>query len=297
MAGYREVRRFAMPAGQEPGAVKGMADQVRALAWSPDGKMIAAGGGTPGAFGELVLIDAATGSVILHVGRPSRLRLPRRVQPRRQTARVVRIRQAHSHLGHGDREADGRAERAHGSGVCRRLQRVRDSARVGLRRPIRQDLGRVERRPAVHDQRSHRRDAHAGVPARARTICSPAAPTSGCAPGRSATRRRLRLRNTLAHTAGIIRLAFSPDGARLATSSTDRQVKLWSAADLRELRQFGAQSDWAQSLAFSRDGTELAVGRYDGTVSVFDAGTGRRVVDLISVPAPVAVARGVGRND
>ncbi len=33
------------------------------MAWSPDGTLIAAGGGTPGAFGELVLVDAATGTV------------------------------------------------------------------------------------------------------------------------------------------------------------------------------------------------------------------------------------------
>ena len=89
------------------------------------------------------------------------------------------------------------------------------------------------------------------------------------------------VRNVLAHTAPIIRLAFSSDGAAMATASTDRAVKMWDAASGKEVRALGVQSDWAQALAFSPDGRRLAVGRYDGTLSLFDSATGKRAAELI----------------
>jgi WD40 repeat protein len=296
VAGYREVRRFAMPPGHEPSAVKGLADQVRALAWSPDGRLIAAGGGTPGAFGELVLIDAASDSVVrtldghrdyvYHVAfSPDGKRLASCGYDKiiriwdTATGKPTGVLKEHTEAVYavafsasGTLLASASADRSIkiwdvAKGV--RLYTINDPTDAMLTLAF---------RPGTNDLFAGGADKRL----RAWTISDTSATSIG---------------NTLAHTAGIIRLAFSPDGTRLATSSTDRQVKLWSAADMRELRQFGAQSDWAQSLAFSRDGNELAVGRYDGTVSVFDAGTGRRVVDLIGPPAPVAVARGVGRND
>jgi WD40 repeat protein len=91
------------------------------------------------------------------------------------------------------------------------------------------------------------------------------------------------VRNVVAHTASIIRLAFSSDGAVMATASTDRVVKLWDAASGKETRTLASQSDWAQALAFSPDGHRLAVGRYDGSLSLFDPATGKRITDLSAV--------------
>ena len=108
------------------------------------------------------------------------------------------------------------------------------------------------------------------------------------------SRPRHRLRSTLAHTAAILRLAYSPDGSRLVSSSSDREVKLWDAATGEPVRTFPAQSDWSQALAFSPDGRSLAVGRYDGTLSLFDAASGRRVTELITPPRPPAASRGSG---
>ena len=53
---------LTMPGGAGVAPLTGLADLVRAVAWSPDGSIVAVGGGTPGAFGEIVLFDAATGA-------------------------------------------------------------------------------------------------------------------------------------------------------------------------------------------------------------------------------------------
>jgi WD40 repeat protein len=294
VAGYREVRRFAMPSGQERSAVKGMADQVRTLAWSPDGKLIAAGGGTPGAFGELMLIDAATGSLV------------------------------HTLDGHRDYvyhvafSPDGRRLASCGYDKLIRVWDTATGKPTGVLKEHTEAVYAVAFNTsgsllasASADRSVKIWDVAKGI--RLYTINDPtdAVLTLAFRPGTNdlfagGADKRLRgwtitdtastpLGNTLAHTAGIIRLVFSPDGTRLATSSTDREVKLWSVSDLRELRRLGAQSDWVQSLAFSRDGAELAVGRYDGTVTVFDAGTGRRVAELISGAPQVTVARGAAK--
>ncbi len=73
-----------------------------------------------------------------------------------------------------------------------------------------------------------------------------------------------------AHEGGILRLALSLDGKLLASTSTDKSLKLWSTADLTEKLPLEKQPDWSSALAFT-DKAQLIAGRVDGTWSVYEA--------------------------
>jgi WD40 repeat protein len=77
------------------------------------------------------------------------------------------------------------------------------------------------------------------------------------------------------------RVAFSQDGARLATvqgyGRNEAGVKVWEVATGRELLALQGPSAYARGVAFSGDGRWLAVN--DGsTIWVFDAATGKQVI-------------------
>src|SRR5262249_2414629 len=99
-----------------------------------------------------------------------------------------------------------------------------------------------------------------------------------------------QIRAVLAHNAPILHIAYSPDGKLLASTASDRTVKIWNAATGEEVRTLERQSDWSQALAWSPDSARLAVGRYDGTVTVYDVATGGRVSDPIAPSAAAAPA-------
>jgi WD40 repeat protein len=78
---------------------------------------------------------------------------------------------------------------------------------------------------------------------------------------------------------GFTALAFSPDGARLATADFDHTVTLWETATgetlLRlELGHIESASS-IYSLAFSPDGKTLACPRDDNTLALLEAATGK----------------------
>jgi hypothetical protein len=79
----------------------------------------------------------------------------------------------------------------------------------------------------------------------------------------------------LAHAGPILRLACSPDGRHVATTSADRSVKIWDAATGTLEHTFDAQPDWAHGLAWSRDGATLLVGRRDGSLTSYAIASGR----------------------
>ncbi len=66
--------------------------------------------------------------------------------------------------------------------------------------------------------------------------------------------------------AGVIRVAFSKDGAILAAGAYDHTVRLWRAADGALLKILSGHGDYVTDLAFSPSGELLASGSYDGTV-------------------------------
>jgi WD40 repeat protein len=73
------------------------------------------------------------------------------------------------------------------------------------------------------------------------------------------------------HIGWVLSVAFSPDGSRLASGSSDRTIKVWDTASGQELRTLKGHSSQVQSVAFSPDGSRLASGSDDQTIHVWDA--------------------------
>ena len=82
------------------------------------------------------------------------------------------------------------------------------------------------------------------------------------------------------HTAGLYRIAYSPDGKRLATASIDKTAKVWDPATGKELLTLRGHTEDVVGIAFSPDGTRVATASYDKTAKVWDAATGKELLTL-----------------
>ncbi|HET9253889.1 MAG TPA: hypothetical protein VFO16_01645, partial [Pseudonocardiaceae bacterium] len=64
--------------------------------------------------------------------------------------------------------------------------------------------------------------------------------------------------------------AWSPDGTRLASASTDDTVRVWNPATGQELATLTGHATGVDALAWSPDGTRLASASNEGTICIFN---------------------------
>lgn len=83
------------------------------------------------------------------------------------------------------------------------------------------------------------------------------------------------------HEAEISRIAWSPDGQKLASASEDRTVRVWDAKTWKPYRTLRGHSAKVYSVAWSPDSRVVAADGWDGTVLLWNIATGEVIETFI----------------
>lgn len=250
-------------------SVKGMADVVRAVVFSPDGAQIAAAGGVCGKKGEVVIWDVKSGVAVRKIA------------------------------GHADciyaaaYSPDGKML---ATASYDKLIKLWDPATGAEIRTLKDHIDAVYSIAFTPDGKrllsaSADRSVKVWNPATGERLYTLSDATDGlntlvvspdgklvAAAGLDKSIRVWRLGeksgelllSLISHEDAILDLAWSPDGKTIVSASADRSIKVYNATDLTEIRSIPGQPDWVYSLEFSPDGKRFAAGRYDGSLTIYD---------------------------
>ncbi len=77
------------------------------------------------------------------------------------------------------------------------------------------------------------------------------------------------------HSNAVTSVAFSPDGATLASGSEDKTIEMWKLETGKRWYTLTGHSDWVNCVAFSPDGATLASGGRDKMIHIWDLNKGK----------------------
>ncbi|KAF8227934.1 WD40 repeat-like protein [Tricholoma matsutake] len=84
------------------------------------------------------------------------------------------------------------------------------------------------------------------------------------------------------HEGWVYSVAFSPDGTRTVSGSSDKTIRVWDAATGQQVGEaLRGHENQVCSVAFSPDGTHIVSGSLDKTIRVWDAVTGQQVGEAL----------------
>jgi WD40 repeat protein len=90
-----------------------------------------------------------------------------------------------------------------------------------------------------------------------------------------------RIAEISAHTSGIKKVAISPANGDILSVAYDQRACVWRAEDFQaKLSLESHNAIWERSFNWSTDGSRLVAGTFDGTVLVWDAGSGVRLHEI-----------------
>lgn len=94
------------------------------------------------------------------------------------------------------------------------------------------------------------------------------------------------MQSLIADEDSLLALIWSPDGNFMVTASSDGSIRFRNTK-LDLIGVIDRQSDWAETLAMSPDGRLLAAGRYNGTLNLYDTSTYKDARGPITVFDPL----------
>jgi len=268
LGSFKEVR-LVDPAGNKTLAtLSGHVEEVRALAFSRDGKLLAAAGGLPARSGEVKIWDVETRKEI------------RTIQGHTDCIYAVAFSPDGKSLATSSYD---KLIKLWDAGTGKEIRTLKDHIDAVYALAFTPDgkrivSGAADRSVKVWDVASGERLYTMSEPLDGlNTIALDPTGTKVAAGGLDKTIRIWQLgekgatlqNSLIAHEDAILKLAWSPDGKTLVSSSADKTIKIFNAADLTEIKTFDHQPDWVLSLAFAPDGKSFAAGRYNGSFEIY----------------------------
>ena len=276
VGGYREIRLVDAASGNLLATLSGHADYVRSLAISPDGKMLAAGGGPCQRSGEIRIWDLQSRQLL------------KTIQGHKDCVYSVAWSPDGKLIASGSYDKSVKLWEASSGKELRTLQDHIDAVFAVAFSPDGKHLASAsqDRSVKIWDVASGRRlytlsDALDGLTSLA---YSPSGRQIAAA-GYDKTIYIWDLgdedghlvQSLIADEDSILDLLWSPDGKTIITSSSDGSIRLRDAATLNPTGVIDHQPDWVETIGLSPDGKRLAAGRYNGTLSLYDPGTLKQV--------------------
>ncbi|WP_293350008.1 MULTISPECIES: serine/threonine-protein kinase [unclassified Microcoleus] len=129
--------------------------------------------------------------------------------------------------------------------------------------PVAAAIPAPQRMPAVQN----------AVPPTVAGTIVPVPPMQRVVPARAPTWRCVH--TLVGHSHAVTSVAFSPDGATLASGSEDKTIEMWNLHGGKRWYTLTGHSDWVTSVAFSPDGATLASGGRDKTIQIWDLNKGK----------------------
>lgn len=274
VARYGEVELISTETRAVVRTLTGHRGAVNALAFTADGKTLAAAAGQPALFGEVRLWNVADGSLVRTIKGHKDALYSVAISPDGKTLatgsydqkiklwELATGKELHTLAAHNGAifdlafRPDGKILASASGDRTIKLWNVATGKRVEtLSQPLKEQY-------ALAWSPDGRRLAAGGVDNRIRLweVSDSAAETTNPL-----------LLAKFAHEGAILNLAFAPDGKTLLSSSDDLTLKLWDAAEVSEKRLFETQPDVAPAIAFLADASKIAVGRQDGSVAFYDS--------------------------
>jgi hypothetical protein len=265
---YKDVRLTDPESGKTLATLSGHAEQVRALAFSRDGKLLAAAGGLPARAGEVKIWDVETHKDIRAINGHTDCIYAVAFSPDGKSIATS----SYDKLIKLWDVATGKE--------IRTLKDHIDAVYALAFTPDGKRLvsGAADRSVKVWDVASGERLYTMSEPLDGlNTIALDPTGTKVAAGGLDKTIRIWQLgekgatllNSLIAHEDAILKLVWSPDGKLIISSSADKTIKVFKAADLTEIKTYDDQPDWVLSLAFAPDGKSFAAGRYNGSLEIY----------------------------
>ncbi len=93
-------------------------------------------------------------------------------------------------------------------------------------------------------------------------------------------------RTVSGHSGTVSELVFSRDGKQIVSVGSDKTVRVWNGADGSLVRSITGAAEWLYCVSLSPDGKFVAAGGWDGLVHVWETESGRALAVLVTPPAP-----------
>ncbi len=288
--GYRAVRLLDPATGAVTRTLAGPSDQVQAMAWSSDGKFLAAAGGAAGVAGEVILFDMATGKPV------------RTLQEHFDVVYAVAWKPNAAELATGSLDKTVRIWDA-ATGKCVRVLKDHADAVFGVAYSPDGKLlatGSADRSAKLTDTTTWKRVA--SLSAHQDGVTRVAFNHDGTLLATAGADKTVRVwkiepsgkmenpLRTLNEGDVINACAFSPDGSLFVYGASNRTVKVFSGDGTQQKQSFGDVSDWVYSVAVAGDNQTVAAGTQDGKVLFWDAKAGK-LLRTVSLPPAASAAR------